>query len=338
MNEASEKIERGMAFLKSKGLSNDYEQAFYWLDKARELGSKEAEQVIQDMRMRNLGTPFSGDIPEPSRRSSDGKSSDEFEIVNQTSTPENARIDIEAGIGKNFEVSRDKCVACGAEALIPNTNVTGAKYCSPSKKGCGASVMLPIIEKGLDNGIALQAYSESVSSGRERVYSSLGALVHMIKYDARIDDALRVKIISEIVNRINECGIVEQVIDDSLQNITIVPAPSSKKRKVQPVTLLAQLISKSGYEFIDALTKKSSIESKNRQSGTELDLDDVTCSDDISGKTVLLIDDTYGEGATLRACIHALRGKGARKVYFLSLCKNIFGGMKGSTSDDDDIH
>lgn len=338
MNEVSEYVKRGMAFLKSKGPSNDYEQAFYWLDKARELGSKEADQVIQDMRMKNLGTPFSRDIPEPSRRSSDGGSSDESEMVDQTSTPKNTRIDIEAGIRKNFEVSRDKCIACGAEALIPNANVAGAKRCSPDKKGCGASVMLPIIEKGLDNGIALQAYSESVSSGRERVYSSLGALVHMVKYDARVDDALRVKIISEIVNRINECSIVEQVVDGSPQNITIVPAPSSKKRKVQPVTLLAQLISKSGYEFIDALTKKSSIESKNRQSGTELDLDDVTCRDDISGKAVLLIDDTYGEGATLRACIRALRGKGAREVYFLSLCKNIFGGMKGSASDDDDIH
>lgn len=56
------------------------------------------------------------------------------------------------------------------------------------------------------------------------------------------------------------------------------------------------------------------------------------------GKAVILIDDTYGEGATLRACIRALREKGAREIYFLSLCKNIFGGMKGDSIDDDDIH
>ena len=71
--------------------------------------------------------------------------------------------------------------------------------------------------------------------------------------------------------------------------------------------MLAQLISEYGYEYDSALTKKSRIESKSRPRGTELALDDVKCSGDVNGKAVLLVDDTYGEGATLRACIRALK-------------------------------
>ena len=40
---------RGIAFLEGDGVSQDYEQAYYWLSKACELGSDDAETLLRDM-------------------------------------------------------------------------------------------------------------------------------------------------------------------------------------------------------------------------------------------------------------------------------------------------
>ena len=117
-----------------------------------------------------------------------------------------------------------------------------------------------------------------------------------------------------------------------------MPAPSSKRRKVQPVTLLTQLISAGRFDCENALTKRTSTESKSRPKGAELAPNEISCKNSVNGRTVLLIDDTYGEGATLRACIRALRDRGARTIYYLSVCKNIYGGVKGSSADDDNLY
>ena len=325
-------LERGIAFLEGDGAAKDYEQAFYWLNAACNLGSEKAEAIVREMRERSFGVPFSGDVSE--------RSHDSFDPVYTSHSADTAN-----GIDGHIINKRDarpanqgRCVACGMEALVASTDVAGAKYCLPSKGGCGTTQMIPIVENGLDRGLAMQPYRESIQGRSGTTYSSLGALLHMVKYDNRVDDAMKADIIAEIVARVNECGVVERLIGNTSQGMTIVPAPSSKRRKVQPVTLLAQLMSENRFGFDNVLTKRSNIESKSRASGTELAPGDVRCIGNVYGKTVLLVDDTYGEGATLRACIRALREKGARKIYFLSICKNIFGGMKGSSTDDDDIY
>lgn len=328
-------IEKGIAFLKGDAAAKDYEQAFYWLDKARDLGSKKAESIIRDMRKRSLGVPFSDDVPETvgGTNTNEPPGTDQ-----QTERPAGGFVGIEGDEADDRLANPNRCIACGMEALSPSTSIIGARHCAAELGGCGATSMIPIIENGLDRGLALQPYRESSHSRDRSVYSSLGALIHMAKYDNRVDDSMRADIISEIANRIDECAVIEQLIGCDKRNLTVVPAPSSKRRKLQPVTLLAQLISEYGYEYDSALTKKSRIESKSRPRGTELALDDVKCSGDVNGKAVLLVDDTYGEGATLRACIRALKKAGAEEVYFLSICKNTFGGMKGSATDDDDIY
>ena len=329
MRKIDEYTERGLAFLEGDGAAKDYEQAFYWLNTAHELGSRKAEEALLCMRKMSLGTPFDGEIPEIGGISTIG--------LNVDSTSGSIRSAVN-NIGCR-PANPNRCIACGMETLVPSTAIAGARFCSPDIGGCGTNSMIPIAENGLDRGVALQPYREKASRYRGNVYSSLGALVHIVKYDDRVDDDLRASIIGDIASRIVECEAIGQLTGwTASRNLTLVPAPSSRHRKVQPVHLLARLIAENGYELNDALTKKSNIESKSRPRGTELNPDDIRCSMDMHGKTVILIDDTYGEGATLRACIRALKEKNARKIYFLSLCKNTFGGMKGGSTDDDDIH
>lgn len=329
MDKVDEYAERGFAFLEGNGIAKDYEQAFYWLNAAHELGSVKVEEALLYMREMSMGTPFDGEVPDVCDVSVIGRNVDSGL---ESSRPV-------ANIAGYRPTNPNRCIACGMEALVPSAVFVGASFCSPDVGGCGTNSMIPIVENGLDRGVALQPYREKAVGHRGNVYSSLGALVHMVKYDDRVDDDLRVDIIRDIVGRIVECGVIEQLTRwTACYNLTLVPAPSSKRREVQPVHLLAQLISENRYQFENVLTKRSNIESKSRPRGAELSPDDIRCNINMRGKAVILIDDTYGEGATLRACIRALREKGAREIYYLSLCKNIFGGMKGGTADGDDIH
>ena len=330
LSEAEKYAERGIAFLNGDGAPKDYEQAYYWLSAACELGSGDAEPLLNDMRKRGLGTPFEGELPDTAERG--------------YSQPDEADAEVSSSaeghpLRRQVAANPDRCIACGMEALGPSSSFAGARYCASEKGGCGSNTLIPIAEQGLDRGVALQPYKEEVDGQRGNAYSSLGGLIHMVKYDERVDDRMRAEIISEIADRIAECGVIGQLTGRGPGAwLVIVPAPSSKRRKVQPVELLARFLSEGGYGFDDVLTKRSSTESKSRPSGTELAPGDVRCKKDLQGASVLLVDDTYGEGATLRACIRALRECGAREVYFLSVCKNIFGGMKGGPAGDDDIH
>lgn len=330
MSKVDKYTKRGIAFLEGDGVSQDYEQAYFWLSKAYKLGSEDAETLMQGMREKSLGTPFDGEMI--------GNSGSDLGMTGVNYGHAERQIGLPGSLMR-FRANPNRCVACGMEALSPSITFAGAKYCSPERGGCGTNEMIPIIEQGLHNGFALQPYRESIAGRRGSSYSSLGALIHTVKYDSRVDDDMRAEIISEIVSRILECGAIKQLTGwDPGIGLVIVPAPSSKRRKVQPVELLARLLAENGYGFDNVLAKRSSIESKSRPQGTELAPGDVRCTKSVQGASILLVDDTYGEGATLRACIRALRESGAREIYFLSICKNIYGGMKGGPADDNDIH
>lgn len=332
MSKVDKYTERGIAFLEGDGVAKDYEQAFYWLSVAYELGSSKAETILCGMRAKSLGAPFDGDVSETASLD-DGPDACGVTTGTQTVAVSNVRAD------ESRPANPNRCIACGEEALVPSEAFAGAKHCSPSRGGCGTNVMIPIVEDGLARGVALQPYREPIPERRENMYSSLGSLIHMVKYDTRVDDALKAEMVREIVRRIGECGVIEQLVDKRvIRNLVVVPAPSSKRRKLQPVSLLAELVSEGRFGYEEALKKRSRTESKSRPKGTELAPNDVSCNESVRGKTVLLLDDTYGEGATLRACIRALKDKGAQEIYFLSLCKNIYGGVKGSSADDDDIY
>lgn len=330
MSDIDKYTKRGIALLEGNGISRDYEQAYYWLNAACELGSAEAAERLRGMREGSLGVPFDGKATEESGGGFEGAGANTDLQESRNGEP----IDV-----AQCSVNPDRCIACGAEALEPSSDFAGAKHCSPDKGGCGTNEIIPIVEEGLDRGFALQPYSESIPGRSGISRSSLGTLIHNIKYGAFADDVLMAEMVSEIASRIVQCGIVEQLTGCAPgHEFTIVPAPSSKHRKIQPVELLAKFLAEVGYDYENVLTKRTSIESKSRPRGTELEPGDVRCAKNVQGASILLVDDTYGEGATLRACIRALRASGAREVYFLSVCKNIYGGMKGGVADDDDIH
>ena len=329
MNDSDKYTKLGEAFLEGDGVSKDYEQAYYWLNEACKLESDKAAELMRAMRERGLGAPFDGEI---------------LDATCDVATNENENEEQERRLSdppfdmKRVNVNPNRCVACGAEALEPSKVFAGAKHCSPNRGGCGTNSMIPIEEQNLNRGFALQPYSEVPFGQNSKTYSSLGMLIHQIKYGSYADDLMKAEMISEIATRIVECGIIEQLTGYTPSHeFTVVPAPSSKHRTVQPVELLAKFIAEAGYKYEKALTKKTAVESKYRPRGAELEPGDVRCTKNVQGASILLIDDTYGEGATLRACIRALKEKGAQKIYFLSICKNTYGGMKGGANDDD-IH
>ena len=184
MSKVDKYTERGIAFLEGDGVAKDYEQAFYWLSAAYELGSSKAETILCDMRAKSLGAPFDGDVPETASLD-DGPDACGVTTGTQTVAVSNVRAD------ESRPANPNRCIACGEEALVPSEAFAGAKHCSPSRGGCGTNVMIPIVEDGLARGVALQPYREPIPGRQENTYSSLGSLIHMIKYDTRVDDALK---------------------------------------------------------------------------------------------------------------------------------------------------
>lgn len=104
----------------------------------------------------------------------------------------------------------------------------------------------------------------------------------------------------------------------------ILPAPPSKEREVQPTFLIAKAIADMCQKFYadDALQKIGQTEAKNL-SGIE--------KQQLAGSVVfvrqlkrpcntLVIDDLYSSGATLSACVQALKkDPNASKVYVLAI-------------------
>lgn len=332
MGEPNACLMRGLAYLDTDGPC-DYEQAFYWIKRASMAGNKEAYGILGEMYEVGFG------VVQDEKKAAQLRS---VPFVRSGYFPEKKRIFIDRDLLEDIDVSRrakeklfktgntNKCIACGRESLVQSKVNPGALNCSSELGGCGAILYLPVVEEGLRCGYAIQPYKEYGADGHARAYSFLGGYIHIIKYSARAEEPIKEKMISEIAKRIAECGIIERLISENAKsNLAVVPAPSSVKRKLQHVRLLAELISKERYSFLDSLNKSTQIEAKNRVKGSELGPSEIRCDMRVKGKDILFIDDTYGEGATLRACIRALKSSGAQDIYFLSLCKNTFGGMKG---------
>lgn len=329
--------EIGFAYLRGTGCVVDFERAFYWLSLAESEGSEKARLAVGEMFAKSLGVKE--DLEEAESRGwGEGQDSlldEAFEdldghVLYSKYAPSSV---IEGA-------SIDTCPACGMDSLVGSAAFPGAFFCTGENGGCGSHLFLPIAESGLKHGLAIQPYTEPSGKGSRPVRSFLGHCVHTLKYDGRATEELRRNIVDEIARRLTECMVVERLLGEhDGENVIVVPAPSSVKRAVQPVNLLSKKISGNRFDYREALVKRSRIESKNRAKGAELESGEISCDKAlVVGKDILLVDDTYGEGATLRACIRALKDSGANDVYYLSLCKNIYGGMKGGAENDDGVH
>ncbi|MFH0712846.1 MAG: ComF family protein [Candidatus Jorgensenbacteria bacterium] len=151
--------------------------------------------------------------------------------------------------------------------------------------------------------------------------SAVRELIHALKYQ-RIKTALRP--ISEIVGKY-----VEKTIGDSksgIQNFIIVPVPlylkKERERGFNQATLIAGLLNKNlGIDILENnLVRKRKTNSQTKTKNYEereknvADCFEVKCPELIAGKNVILVDDVFTSGATMREAVRVLKNAGARKI------------------------
>lgn len=291
-------------YISGKSVPQDYEQAVYWLTLIAS-ESEDAQALLGSLMESGLGIEHEADFP-----------------PDTDNRPFNDQTKIEYP-RKELKPSISRCINCGATDTLTDWNGR-ALICNPNHSGCGSVQDLVITEYGLTKGLAIQPYTL-----KHGVKSFLGSQIKTLKYDSSIGSQESLEILTEISTRIKECSIIDRIVPNNIQcNLTVVPVPSSKRRRIQPVYELAKMIAGEKFSYAQALSKHSEIESKTRSAESELLKGEITCRAGFAADNVLLLDDTYGKGATVRACVSALKNNGIVNVFFLTLCKNTFDGMK----------
>lgn len=193
-----------------------------------------------------------------------------------------------------------------------------------------------IEEEGLEFGFAVDLYTVSARPGAEpgkfsSEYSWAGSMVHKLKY-GNLDSSQKAELYAQIAQRI--APLIQNAGFE--KPLVILPAPSYSSdvsRNYHKVPYrLAEMISKmlNAKWYPNFLRKTVDIESKSAPAGQEWTADDITHPTHFRYPTnVLIVDDTYGEGRTLRACIRALRlDPNVKAIYFFSLARNRTTGLK----------
>jgi len=123
-----------------------------------------------------------------------------------------------------------------------------------------------------------------------------------------------------------------KVISDSVKTyynliefdcVTYIPMTKRDERRMEynQAKLLAQMVSKEcGFPLIDLMFKKRKTKNQKRQSAKDrfvnmYNVFDLVKDADVSGKTILLIDDVKTTGATLSSAALTLKAYGAKAVY-----------------------
>lgn len=299
-----ESLKLATEYISGDSMPQDYEQAVFLLSQIA-ADSQDAADLLETLSDRGLGI----------ERSAPSSSGTSFGYV-----PD---FDKFAKRSQGLEPNTNRCINCGDVGTL-KAHDANALICGISSGGCGAIQDIVISETGLSAGMAIEPYT--LEPGAR---SYMGSQINTLKYDSSIDADDASSIIGEIADRIRECAILDRLVPATIQNdLVIVPVPSSKRRKVQPVYELAMAIAGDRFTYSQALMKHAQTESKSRRAGSELAEGEITCKSGFAANNVLLLDDTYGEGATSRACIRALQRTGVENIYLLTLCKNTFGGVK----------
>lgn len=187
--------------------------------------------------------------------------------------------------------------------------------------------MLIQLKGNWKKGIALDLHTEKSEYlgmddfGHEKFKTTrteIGELLYNLKYKSEK------KVIPDIIKYIKKSL---NIVKD--KDFIIPVPPSNRNRKFQPVFEIGDALSKEiGIPFIkNALFKKSSTQLKNVTDLREREKIlknsiSINSGIDFSEKNVLVIDDLYRSGATLRAVTDVLYKKGkAKNVFVLTLTK-----------------
>lgn len=182
---------------------------------------------------------------------------------------------------------------------------------------------------GIIFGFCLDLYtieSTKVSDGEfNNKRSELGQMIHDLKYGHITDEVkrniIKNKLISEIVSKTSGLSLWSK-------NIVIVPMPFSKDRTLQPVYEIAKMLANEKGKLFssDILHKNNKTEAKS----TAEEFDDGVFTEDYHGEpiSVLIVDDTYGKGRSLRASVKALKcNPKIKDIYYMGVVKNRKGGL-----------
>lgn len=177
-----------------------------------------------------------------------------------------------------------------------------------------------------DEGFALDVHTISSTYIADNVYghpefdteySELGELLHKLKYKKdynKLDDIME---------------LAEPFIEswDAIKQVNFVlPVPPSKQRSYQPAQEIAiRIANLIGVEYSDEVLQKiSSIESKGLSSVDKGQIQGTIIKTAMATKeyNMLLIDDLYKSGATLKECIRVLREDAKiKKIFVLTITK-----------------
>jgi TPR repeat protein len=326
----------GLCYKAGLGVILDYRQAFAWFYKAAEQGWASAQNNLGIMYVNGMGIDQNNEKAIFWYRKAAEQGYEEAQnnltaLQSITQPVSEKPLERERSLlpvcdRGNLESHDIRCPECGANTLGKSL-FNDDYYCFPSRGGCGAIFPnLTVTEHDLVRGCAVEPYYENSQR------SAFGNAVNKLKY-WDLSKKEKMEIIDWIADDIKQRGIVEELIPDATRKaLLVVPAPSSKNRDIQHVYEISKRIASSNYQYNEALRKNTAVESKTLNKGTNYSDSDFTCVGRVEGRTVLVIDDTYGEGATLRAIIRELKRNGVGEVYFLSLCKNTRGGIKQSNN------
>lgn len=110
----------------------------------------------------------------------------------------------------------------------------------------------------------------------------------------------------------------------------IVPVPLHRRRQIERGFNQSALLARHLAAFTSVSLHEDTLlrirdtppqVGKNYQERQENVVDSFQATRSLDGIDILLIDDVYTTGATLRACAHALRSAGARSVHALTLAR-----------------
>jgi predicted amidophosphoribosyltransferase len=151
---------------------------------------------------------------------------------------------------------------------------------------------------------------------QDETRTELGELLFHLKYRGKLDSIDGImEMISPFLDSFRELKKIDKV----------VPVPSSKFRDFQPVDVIAMAVSEYlGVDFTDEILEKTTSEqAKNMKSATKKLKGSIRAKiQETKPHSILLIDDLYETGGTLKECVSVLRDDPLlENIYVLAMTK-----------------